>query len=531
MGEPTPPLGGGPPPAARRRSLAVSGLGGRTLLIIAALLMAIAAAERTGARLDLSSDHRFTIDPALRKLLSHQQEPIGLVGIWGMEDERTTEVLANDLAQMSTVSHLISWRHIDPDLNRPALEDFSTHHGHASSRGLYVVRGTRMYTIPVTPSTRLTLQREVGAALQVLSQDHPPLAVFLQGHGELTPAGSGPDGASACMQALALGNFNVRTLDSGSSEHLPATALLVLAGPRHDLGSAGIQLVADHLRDGGAVLACLDDQAPEDLCSYLRTRGVLVGSGYPAGLATQDFSTVLDPRAPTLPALVVYSYRHNAAGDGHSFPYPNLLLEEAGAGAEMINREHPACAGVASSGVAVLSPETSQVEAFSLDVLSHLAPAVGSRWADSGLAPSRTTRLLATVPGDAWRQRFGPDLHQPPGWDTMAGFGLAWAIEYPPDSKSVQDDGQGGRLVVWGSRQAISDDTLAHTAFANADLVRSLSAWLARRAPISTIPDTPLVAYHANLSEHGLFLFIFCMVIVLPGVALGGAMLTWWDRR
>jgi len=517
-------------PLNRLRWMALGGLGGRTLLYVALILVAIAAADRVDLRWDLSADHRFQLDPALRALLAAQSTPTGLVGIWGSDDEAVADALIVPLRQMAAVSPRLSYQHIDPDLNRPALQDFATRHHGVATRGLYLVRADQLYAIPLSYSTRLTLQRDIGAGLNVLNDPHPPLAVIVQGHGELRPDGGASDGCDALMHALALGGMRVSTFQADGAGHAPADSLLILAGPRHDLGAPGIDLVRTHLRDGGAVLACVDDQAPGDLCGYLRTRGVLCGGGYPRALAHNDLSGLLDASVATEPAAVVYSWSHNFSGDSHAFPYPNLLLGNADAPTPMINPQHPATAGVAAAAVPVLSPETTQVEALSPAYVHSVAPAVAERWGASGLAPQTTTKLLSTEADDAWRQIFGPDLHQPEGWEHAQPLGLAWAVEYPADAQSVQD-GQGGRLIVWGSRQALSDGVLSQPLFANGDVLRSMAAWLVHRAPLTTIPDTPLIAYHARLGERGMAWFIGVMVVVLPIVLLGGAMLTWIDRR
>jgi len=516
--------------STRLRWIALGGLGGRTLLYIALILAAILAADRADWRWDLSADRRFQLDPALRALLVAQNAPTALVGIWGADDESMADALTGPLRQMASLSQQLSYQHIDPDLNRPALEDFSNHHHGVATRGLYLARGDRLYAIPLSYSTRLTLQRDIGAGLNVLNDPHPPLALLVQGHGELRPGGGASDGCDALIHALALGGMTVRTFQADGASHVPADSLLILAGPRHDLGASGIDLVRNHLRDGGAVLACIDDQAPTDVCGYLRTRGVLVGAGYPQSLQQNDLSGLLEASTPTEPAAVVYSWGHNFSGDSHAFPYPNLLLSNADAPTPMINPQHPATAGVAALAVPLLSPETTQVEALSLVYVRSLAPSVAERWSESGLAPASTTKLLSTEADDAWRQIFGPDLRQPQGWEHAQPLGLAWAVEYPADAQSVQD-GQGGRLIVWGSRQAVSDGVLSQPLFANGDAVRAMAAWLVHRAPLTTIPDTPLIAYHARLGERGMAWFIGLMVIVLPITLLGGAMLTWIDRR
>jgi hypothetical protein len=507
--------------------LAASGLGGRTALWLLLLMVGIAAADRSRIAIDLSADRRFTISPELTKLVDAQRSPVDLVGIWEAKDDDALQPIARALTLIAQRNPLVTWRRIDPALDKPVLEDFASRHRGARGDGLYVCRGERTRLIALNPLTRLVMQREIGGALIALNDEHPPRAALMQGHGELRPGGGANDGCDELAHALELAGWTV-ALHDGSSP-LPADALAVLAGPTAALGESALTALAQHMRDGGALLVLADDRAPADLCAFLRQRGLLLGSGYPTGIADGQWSQLLDAAPPTLPAAVVHSMHHYFTGQEAGFPNHRLLLGDL-PGAPMIEQGHPATQAVAASGVFVLSPRTGEIERFTPERLADKDAEVAKRFAASGLAPRTTTMLLSTAPGDAWTQPFAPTLRAPQGLEQADARALAWALEYAPSERSVRE-GMGARIIAWGSREAASDGVLAQAGFANADLLRGMASWLSGRSAPTDIPRTDLRIYQAALSDGALWLLLGMLVGVVPCVLLGGAMLTWWDRR
>ena len=71
----------------------IGSLGGRTLTVLAVLAVLVAAADRSGLLSDWSSDRRFTLSPRLTLLITAQNEPVELVGIW-TADQRSQDQLS-----------------------------------------------------------------------------------------------------------------------------------------------------------------------------------------------------------------------------------------------------------------------------------------------------------------------------------------------------------------------------------------------------------------------------------------------------
>ena len=140
------------------------------------------------------------------------------------------------------------------------------------------------------------------------------------------------------------------------------------------------------------------------------------------------------------------------------------------------------------------------------------------------------TPLLFTAPGDVWTKPRAAPLATPKGLAEADPRLVALAMEYEPADNSVRA-GMGGRLIVWGSRQAACDAVLAQAQYANARFLSSCSEWLARRTAGSDIPEADIAAFQVRATDGGLLLVLGLLVAIMPCLCIGAAMLTWWDRR
>ena len=73
--------------AEKRYRMALAGLGGRTVVVLAVLALIVAGAQRTGWKIDVSADRRFTIDPALVRIVADLKDPVSVVAIWKREND------------------------------------------------------------------------------------------------------------------------------------------------------------------------------------------------------------------------------------------------------------------------------------------------------------------------------------------------------------------------------------------------------------------------------------------------------------
>ena len=507
-------------------------LGGRTLLVLAVLAIIVAAGDRSKLFTDWSADHRYSLSPALVTLLQAQNEPVEFVSIWPQEIDQFAQPIADGLRLMAERGTKITYRHIDPLLNKPTLAEFERRYHEAVVPAIYVTRpaANRAFRIPLNNATRRVLQRDIGGALVTLADPHPPLISLLQGHGELRAGGGEEDGGDHLIRALELAGFIVSPIEPARGGRIDPASLLLIAGAVAPLGN-DLAAVNAHLADGGSALVLIDDRAPMDLSLLLRKRGILCGAALPKDLrqaldGSSPFATALGSDGPSLTPRVIVSLRHYAVGQEAAFPNHKLLLE-----GNLLNPNHPVTMRTSSSGQSVVSPWTSPIQvlqpgSFEPDIAQRLQ----ATYATFNTVPFTALPLMQTAPSDAWTKGRADPLDAPKNLAEQKSLPLAWAIESVQAADSVRDD-RGSRLIVWGSRQAAADGMLVQSQFANADLLVDSARWLLRRERATSIPEAESTAFRVEASDSVLLWLSALLVAIIPCLCIGVAILTWWDRR
>jgi hypothetical protein len=480
---------------------------GAPVVGIAALVVAlVAAGDRSRLAADWSADRRFTLDPALVRILA-QPEPITLTGIWADNDDPWATAIADVGVRMAAAGARVRWQRWEPLRHKPQLADLASRIGGLSPPCLVVERDGRTQVLPLHPGSRRTLQRDTATALAVLADPDPVRAWFTQGHGELRLAGGADDGIDQTLTALAGAGFRPQPADDAATAPPPRDLILV-AGPTAPLGPAGLARLDEHLRDGGGLCIAADDRAPDDLVRWLGRRGVVLPAAIPVSGAVPD---LLDDAAPRRAATHLVSLNRHVAGQESELPHHNLLLYGDG---NLLR--HPATEPLLDGGLQLLSPFTAP-----LALVPREAPGFPERLAGV---------VLTTVPGDSWERRRGEPLTIPDGLAQADPRALAVVCEFAPDAQAAAS-GRGGRMLVWGSRQALSDGVLARTAFANGTFTAQAAAWLVRREPPAPIPPAEVAAFQIHIGDTGLEWTLIVLCLVLPLACVGVAILTWVDSR
>jgi len=308
----------------------------------------------------------------------------------------------------------------------------------------------------------------------------------------------------------------VTPLDGSSAQQPSPSGVLVVAGPTGALGERDLKQLGQHLQDGGGMLILADDRAPDDVVRWLRRRGIFIGDVGPHGDPGSDMGN---------PGLITVSLRRHFVGQETEFPHHNLLLD-----GPLLNPAQPITEPLLAAGIPLLSPWTSPIFPVLPDTQTANGQALAQRYRSLGTQPFMAEPLLRSMAADAWAKPRSQALATPSELGNHPSIPLACAIEYQPAADSVRAN-VGGRLVVWGSRQAASDAVLAQTNFANEQFLRSATTWLARRTAATDIPEAEVAAFQVNASDGGLFAVLGLLLAAVPCVCLGVAMLTWWDRR
>ena len=495
-------------------------LGGQTIAIVVVLVLIAAAAARSGLVLDLSADQRFSLHPRLAAMLSDERTPLVFVSVWSQADQQRFTALSAMLDACAKRAPNGSRQHFDPDLDRPAIEAFAKTYDETPSAGsIYVCRGTRAWRISANDGTRVVLQRELGGALLALADPTRRSLYVTQGHGELRPTAAGDDGAALLLRGLRTAGYDLVEVGLDFNGAIPADAVVMVPGATKDLGPALITSLGDHLKDGGGLLVLGDDRTPRDLAALLRRYDVVLGAALPAGVAADPL--LLAAADPVLEApTVVLSLTRTFRGQDR-IAYHNLLVGDG-----QIAPDQPITALVASGGTTLLSPWSTAVFAGFATRSASLAAA----YAALGTPAHQARTLLSTLPGDAWTQPRGQLPQDPSDLAQRPPMPLAVASEYAPQTGSVRAEA-GARLVVWGSRQAASDQVLSQGLFANQEVLTAAVHWLARRQPPADIPPAEIARFQVQASDRTMWVLLALLCAVIPCACIGAAMLTWWDRR
>jgi ABC-type uncharacterized transport system involved in gliding motility auxiliary subunit len=439
-------------------------------LLLLALGLLQVVAERTNRRFDLTPDRSLSLSPVTRKILKQVAEPLEITVFFRRGTrERYTDLLARVRAESREVTFELY------DLDRFPERARSlgvTQYGRAALQ----YQGRRAVALAL-PEEQLA-----GGILRVLRGKAHRLT-FTTGHGERTPGGS-PEGFGRLVSALEAENYAPEPLSLLDGVVPPDTALVVVAGPRHDLLPSELDTLAAYLRQGGAVLLLLDPAPLPNVGRFLASMGIALGDDFIVDRERRVLGT------DGLAAVVELFKRGNPISDPGAAPLDaGVVLPSA-------------------RTVDVLGPVPG-VEAESI------ARTAASAWAVSD--PARARR--GEAPSRAHDDRPGSASVV-----VMAELGVA-------------GDGAGrspGRLVVVGDADFASDAYL--DLLGNRDLALNAVAWLAGEDALAGVrgkaipevvrPLSPLV-----LTEPQARAIFLASVVVEPGLVLLVGLGVVWARR
>jgi ABC-type uncharacterized transport system involved in gliding motility auxiliary subunit len=97
----------------------------------------------------------------------------------------------------------------------------------------------------------------------------------------------------------------------------------------------------------------------------------------------------------------------------------------------------------------------------------------------------------------------------------------------------VEETGMGGRLVVFGDTDFVSNGVLSSVGgeFGNANLFLSAVNWLTEDEDLIAINSTQVESRPIILASPQLRLILYSSVILLPLAILALGIATWWSNR
>ena len=480
------------------------------LLVVTAAGIAIAGyalAERHDKRFDLTSSGRFTLSAQTKEILESLDQEVQVLAFFTPgtpEDVKFRDLIdgyEKGSSRMSVDIH-------DPQL-RPML---------ARQHEVTTATGT---VILMSGDDQQRLESDFGEealsnALVRLTSGETHEICFTTGHQELDPDDDmDPSGLGLAVLKLEGQNYQARKVGLAREGRVPETCeVLISADPRVDLLPAEREMVAAYVAQGGAYVLMLKPMDAPETAADMARYGIAIGD---------DIVVEQNPKYSVTGGDPTYIFL-----DPDSFEF-HPITSELRAGA-MLRAARSVARGTPVTGIDVqelarsteygwgetdlktvpiaFDPQADLAGPVPLiaiaEVTDPAAVVVGSTTLGSGSGPLGA-RVEATAPAAA------PD-----------------SVASTPDVPNL-DRKAGGRVLVFGDVEFAANMLLDQVG--NQDLFLNSVAWLVGEE--SQVSIRPNEAAKGSLSFTALqFLLVALLSLMLvPGLALVGALATWRRRR
>jgi ABC-type uncharacterized transport system involved in gliding motility auxiliary subunit len=431
-------------------------------LVVIAILVAVNYIARDHSRSwDLTLNQIHSLSPESVKIVRGLKTPLHLVYFDRAEAfGRAREFLSKYQRQ----SNEVEVQYIEPDRH----PDKARQYGIQSYGTLVVEAGGRKQLVN---SLR---EEDVTNALVRVLKGGRKVVYFAQGEGEHDPDDPGRNGCSQVKKALEDDNFTVKTLVLAQSPEVPTdAAVLVVAGPTHDLVDPEVNAISDYLSKGGRVLFMLRPETKGPLVDYIESK----------------------LNVKLTPDIVV-----DTSGVGRLFGASQLMPIVAHYDDHPITNE--------MSRLATLFPYARTVEpGDEKDSKASVSPLLET----SEASFAATNFSLQEVKLDPKTARRGP-----------LTLGVAGTL-------SGAKAGDEGRFAVFGSADFIINPIVTFNG--NQDLFLNAINWLASQEAFISIRPKPPNNTPINLSQAQMRVVLWSSLVGLPLLIVLSGVGVWWRRR
>ena len=334
-------------------------------------------------------------------------------------------------------------------------------------------------------------EQAVTAAILDVSNPDRKKIYFLVGHGELRPDDVDPaHGLSMARDELIQRNYDVGTLELAAARKIPAdTSLLVSAWPREPFTPYEQELLRQYMGAGAGrlilFLAPFTQSGLKDL--LIDDWGVLVDDDRVFDLGSDNMTEDGD--------LIIKAYAPH--------PITQVLLDyEKFLRIGDVRSVRPLPARPAEAGLTVVTLAATSTTAWGeIDYQKR------------GIQPF--TR--------------GVDIKGLPNMDPPDRLGIAVASEKVAVRGSLPFSVPGGRIVVIGTGDMISNARIANTG--SEGLFLGAVNWTVGRDTALNVPSRPINRFQLSLSAGELARLRYTLMLALPGVAALLGIGVYWTRR
>jgi len=325
----------------------------QVVLLLLALGLLQLVAERTNRRFDLTPGRALSLSPLTRKLLAEVTRPLKVTVFFR---RGTREQYAELLERFHATNPHIDFELYDLDRFPERGRSLGvTQYGRAAIQ----YEGRRVVVL-ASPEAELA-----GGILRAL-RGNPRRIVFTTGHGERAPSGTS-ESYGRLINALEVENYAPEDVSLLDGPLPPETAIVVVAGPKHDFLPLELDALAAYLKAGGGVLLLLDPGSLPNVSRFLASMGVVLGDDFVVERERRILGT------DGLAAVVELFKRGNPVSDPEANPIESgvvlpsartvdVLTQVPGVEAESIARTTPSSWTMADPARAQRGEEPSQAQ-------------------------------------------------------------------------------------------------------------------------------------------------------------------------
>jgi ABC-type uncharacterized transport system involved in gliding motility auxiliary subunit len=435
------------------------------VLVIAALVVLnVVVSHKYDKSWDLTKNKRYSLSPESVKVVSGLNQPLDLIYFGRTEEFGHAKEL---LTKYERASKKVDVSYLDPDRHPDQARQYGI-----QTYGTTVVKASDRKELVANLS-----EEDLTNAMVRVLKGGKKTVYFVEGEGERDPTDTGRNGYSDLKRALEAENFTVNSLILPQSPKIPDDcAVLVIAGPKHEMVAPEQQAIADYLNHGGHVLFLVNPETGGPLVDYLQN---------------------------TLNVKLNRDVVVDTSGIGRLFGASELMPIVAR------YESHPITAEM--NNVATLFPFARTVEpGSSKDAKATVSPLLETT--ASSFAPDYTG--TSEIKLDPKTARHGP-----------LTLGVAGTMNNAP----AKPGSEAGRFVVYGSPDFATNSILGFNG--NRDLFNNSMNWLVGQEKFISIRPKPPESTPLSLSESQMHMVLWSTLIALPGLIVLSGIGVWWSRR
>lgn len=459
-------------------------------------------------RHDLTKDRRFSLSPETLSYVKNLERPVRIVVTFKNEFENPeVRGLLREyrLATESNRNGPIKVDYIDVYQNRREAEPL----GLDQPDVILLLAGDKPRVLPIDDLYNLARDKDgkiqrttfrgeqmlTAALLDITSAERTKI-YFLAGHGELRPEDIDANrGLSRIRDELRIRNFEVESLDLTVAREIPEkTSLLVAVAPKSFFKPKEQEMIRQYLSNSaGRLILFLE---PGLSTSALGLDNLLL-----------DWGVLVDDD------VVIDTGQDNMTDDG------DLIIRAF--------QPHPITQTVLTLGPSgtlrfgltrTVRPDPGRSLGGGLSTITLAATSL-TAWGE------RSYHDLSLVP----RYDPGVDIRPIPGMDPKDRLGVVTAAERVAVRAGLDFSVRGGRLVVFGSGDVISNARM--TNIGNFSIFLNAVNWTVQRDTQLNIPAKPIERFQLSLSSGDLAKLRYALLFALPGLTALLGLVVYWTRR